>query len=909
MIAKRVQVGNLPLQLATPEITGEFVEREGAVYFCIRNYDQMPPFLMSIVSPSDHWMFLSSTGSLTAGRVDANQALFPYYTDDKLHDSVETTGSKSIFLVDKGEGRLLWEPFSRRFDGAYQVERNLYKHTYGHRVVFEEVNHDLGLAFSYEWKSGDRFGWIRQSQLSNIGGESVKVELLDGIQNILPPGLEVMMQNDRSNLMNAYKKSELLPESGVGLYSLSAIPVDRPEPSEALRATRVWKSGLEGANYLLCSRQLDAFRRGQTLSSEIDIRAAQGAYVLHHQMELAAGGAEDWWIIIDGRKDGRQVANLVSWLGTTADPIAELKVDIDGGTDRLAEIVGSSDGLQQTGDRLGGARHFSNVLFNVMRGGTFWQDYQLPREDFVAFLEVHNQGIAASWKTQLAELPEVADIRELWKQADTPQRRRLANEYLPLFFSRRHGDPSRPWNRFSIQTRDEQGNPRFYFEGNWRDIFQNWEALAWSYPGFIQSMISKFVNASTADGYNPYRITRKGIDWETLDPEDPWAYIGYWGDHQIIYLLKLMEVAWEREPEQLRQLLGEAQYSFAHVPYRIQPLEELLEHPRETIDFDEEAEAEMEGRVASVGADGKLIWDQHGQVYLVTLTEKLLITSLTKLSNLILEGGIWMNTQRPEWNDANNALVGYGISVVTLAYLRRFQTFCLDLFSEGEETFAMSAEVASWFQKSMEAIDELVGNVSGSVSNEFRLDALKKLGEPASEYRLQLYAEGFSGATVAVKRKELLRYFSESLHLIDHSLRANQRADQLYHSYNLLQTGGKKDLSLGYLYEMLEGQVAILSSGLLSSTEALEVLDALKASALFRDDHYSYLLYPNRDLPRFTQKNRIPAKALEEIGLFQQMLEAGDLRLLSRDDPGQAYFHGGRGGGRGVGGRGGGGGG
>ena len=31
-----------------------------------------------------------------------------------------------------------------------------------------------------------------------------------------------------------------------------------------------------------------------------------------------------------------------------------------------------------------------------------------------------------------------------------------------------------------------------------------------------------------------------------------------------------------------------------------------------------------------------------------------------------------MNTQRPEWNDANNALVGNGISMVTLYYLRRF---------------------------------------------------------------------------------------------------------------------------------------------------------------------------------------------------------------------------------------------
>jgi hypothetical protein len=34
-----------------------------------------------------------------------------------------------------------------------------------------------------------------------------------------------------------------------------------------------------------------------------------------------------------------------------------------------------------------------------------------------------------------------------------------------------------------------------------------------------------------------------------------------------------------------------------------------------------------------------------------------------------------MNTQRPEWNDANNALVGKGLSVVTVAYLRRFIAF------------------------------------------------------------------------------------------------------------------------------------------------------------------------------------------------------------------------------------------
>ena len=34
------------------------------------------------------------------------------------------------------------------------------------------------------------------------------------------------------------------------------------------------------------------------------------------------------------------------------------------------------------------------------------------------------------------------------------------------------------------------------------------------------------------------RTASIGKIWE---PDDPWSYIGYWGDHQIIYLLKFLE--------------------------------------------------------------------------------------------------------------------------------------------------------------------------------------------------------------------------------------------------------------------------------------------------------------------------------------------------------------------------------
>ena len=44
-------------------------------------------------------MFISSTGGLTAGRKNSDFALFPYYTDDKITESAETTGSKTVILV------------------------------------------------------------------------------------------------------------------------------------------------------------------------------------------------------------------------------------------------------------------------------------------------------------------------------------------------------------------------------------------------------------------------------------------------------------------------------------------------------------------------------------------------------------------------------------------------------------------------------------------------------------------------------------------------------------------------------------------------------------------------------------------------------------------------------------------
>ena len=57
----------------------------------------------------------------------------------------------------------------------------------------------------------------------------------------------------------------------------------------------------------------------------------------------------------------------------------------------------------------------------------------------------------------------------------------------------------------------------------------------------------------------------------------------------------------------------------------------------------------------------------------------------------------------------------------------------------------------------------------------------------------------------------------------------------------------------------------------------------LKASALFREDQYSYVLYPNKSLPRFLDKNNIDPEALAGSKLLSQV---GRRRECGHCDPG-----------------------
>ncbi len=878
------------------EITLSEVKMGNEIFYKISNADKMRPFFMSIVSDSNHWLFLSSNGGISAGRKNAEYALFPYYTDDKITESAEITGSKTIVRINKNNELTIWEPFSIRSEGRFNISRNLYQNRFSNKIIFEEINHDLGLNFQYEWNSSNLYGFVKKSRLLNQSGKVLQLEILDGLQNIMPYGVPGDLQTKTSNLADAYKRSELVAETGLGIYALSAIIVDKAEPSEALKANVVWSSGLDQPLFLLSTLQLQHFRNGKTIKQEQDVKGEKGAYFMVSSLALQVGEKKEWITVANVNQNHSAVVQLSEAIKMDKGLLQKVLDNAELGSERLQQLNAAADGFQYTADDLKDTRHFSNVLFNIMRGGIFDNNYQIEKWDFENYLKKANKKVfedAAVHINSLGNSFSVFELKAVAQQSGNTDFIRLATEYLPLKFSRRHGDPSRPWNQFSINTTSEtDGSKILDYQGNWRDIFQNWEALAHSYPAFIEGMIYKFLNASTFDGYNPYRVTKDGFDWETIEPDNPWSYIGYWGDHQIIYLLKFLEFAEQHQKGAIESLLDKSHFVYANVPYRIKSYTDIVKNPKDTITFDHDNEKQIHERIKAIGADGALLTNTKDSICHVNFLEKILATLLSKLSNFIPEGGIWMNTQRPEWNDANNALVGNGVSMVTLYYLRRFLKFLQPVLENvNGQNIDISSELHAFYTELVQTFEKYSTVLSSAIDDATRKQITDALGMAGSNYRNQIYSQGFSGEKKNVSVNELSAFLSTSLQFLEHSIKANKRNDNLYHAYNLLsyeETG----IKISYLSEMLEGQVAVLSSGYLSADKSLQLLDALKQSSLYRKDQNSYILYPNKALPGFLQKNNIPKQDVESSQLFSKLVADGNVSVIEKDIKGGYHFNG-----------------
>ncbi len=866
---------------------GGFVDEGQERWYRIDGIESQPPFFVALASDSDLWAFISTAGSLAAGRRDADGAFFPYETVDKIHRRWEHTGPRTWIRIVDGEQVELWQPFAPRLDSG-AGKRSVWKNLSGTRLRLREVHPSGRLVFEQEWSTAAELGLVRSARLQAPQGP-LAVQVLDGLLNLIPPGLGMLQVSQFSSLTDAYKWNESAAAGRLGLFTLYAKIWDRAEPKESFEALVAWHTA-PAARTLLSAQQVEAFCRSGQVEAETLTRGRTSAFLVNFDAIIDAAGRQ-WHQVVDSPRSQVQAFELGRWLEGghgTAQQIDAALARNDAGVDSLLE---RADGLQSSGDPMAAAHHRANVLFNIMRGGVFVDGTCWDRDDLLAFLHHRNRRVAEALQPEIASGPahiERADALKAARQTGGPQAERLLLAYLPLTFSRRHGDPSRPWNKFSIRVREAGGRRVVNYEGNWRDIFQNWEALVASQPEYLGSMIATFLGAMTPDGYNPYRIGRDGIDWEVIEPSDPWSHIGYWGDHQVIYLLRLLEAAQDRDPALLASFWDRALFSFADVPYRLKPHAEQTAQPKDTVVFDDAAHNRAHERARRIGSDGLLVCDDVDEPVLATLGEKLAAILLAKAGCLVPGGGLWLHTQRPEWNDANNALVGNGLSIVTLAHLRRMLAFIADL-PGGHRPFALPAATLQALQ-SMRALVRAtpLAAVHDARARRVFLDAA---GTLLDAWRGAAY-RGAAGRSLVQAPPGVLTEFARTLlPLVDATLQCARRGHDgggLFHSYNLVDLGqGRAEVS--HLYPMLEGQVALLSCGWLPLPDAVHLLDALFASALFDQRRRSFVLYPDRRLPGFLERNRLDDAALA-LPLVRRILDSGRSDLLQQQSDGAVRF-------------------
>ena len=58
MTNSKIYLGNTEAHLSKKEVNGELTTIQGEEFYKISNVDSMRPFFMSIVSNSNHWMFI-----------------------------------------------------------------------------------------------------------------------------------------------------------------------------------------------------------------------------------------------------------------------------------------------------------------------------------------------------------------------------------------------------------------------------------------------------------------------------------------------------------------------------------------------------------------------------------------------------------------------------------------------------------------------------------------------------------------------------------------------------------------------------------------------------------------------------------------------------------------------------------
>ena len=208
------------------------------------------------------------------------------------------------------------------------MKRSIAKSTAGDRLRFSEHHPELGLTFSYTWTTASDFGFVRSCELTaDADRSSISVDVLDGLVNILPAGVELAHNSRRAPWS---MPTAVLRSTRCRVWHCSRWKRwfrTRPTRRRPCRRTPCGCSASTTAT--LPSRRIRCGPSGPGhLEPEPLVIGRKGAYLVSTTLTVAPGIRPDWSLVADVGQDHVAVSQLRQRL-TSAELSAEVERAIE----------------------------------------------------------------------------------------------------------------------------------------------------------------------------------------------------------------------------------------------------------------------------------------------------------------------------------------------------------------------------------------------------------------------------------------------------------------------------------------------------------------------------------------------------------------------------------------------------
>lgn len=685
--------------------------------FIIRDYAQKAPFSSFLpgltgVKGIPMWSFYTNRGQAMCsfGIHHKGNAMMEFCPANTGYENVQLRGFRTFMRI----GGAYFEPFFRADADAQrtmEIEKNV--------LTIREEHNGLRMSVRYFILPNENIGAVvRSVTVENRTGGKICLEMLDGMPQVIPYGIQNGQYKEMSNLFKSWTDIRNI-EKNAPIYKMRASGDDTAEMKEI---TGGWFYACVESGRLLpvIYDKAAVFGFDQSMMDPLCFRKGGLEAVLEKE-QVFVNKVPCAFVPISRQMEADEAFSFTAYMGyaVTEDFLNAKTADFcrpGYAEKKRQEAREAADGLTAdvetvTADKKLDAYIRQCYMDNFLRGG----------------------------------YPFVIGRGE--------------NQRTLHLFSRKHGDPERDYNFFSIAGEYfSQGN------GNYRDVCQNRRLDCFLHPEIGDYNIVNFYSLIQMDGYNPLEIRPstfllrsdkqeqaeevlcrylgKGTDTiakllrapftpgqitnalfeNQLELKgDPQQFVtellplcdqrfeagfgeGYWSDHWD-YNLDLVEDYLSVWPEKKEEMLfGRPVYRYYDSVASVRPRSETyVLHNGHVRQYG--AVCRSVEKLAKPGFDPNgtnWLKDKAGSIVQTTLFEKMLTLALNKFALLDCQRlGVEMDGGKPGWNDAMNGLPGLlGSSMPETLELRRLVKFLQDAVREKKEDAAVSlfAEPAAFLR-------------------------------------------------------------------------------------------------------------------------------------------------------------------------------------------------------------------